>query len=189
MSNENPNNTSHWRHKLDELEHLPGSSFNRDASWDKLHGRLRGNKKSKKVFWYWVAAACVVLAFVVTILNRQKTPPPSSTRETVKVQPGELKKPLKVEEANKIEIKNNVEPVNDKIVTISKKPVQKSRRIVKTEVAFKVQSTEVVVSSPEQEPIAKPLQIINNNSTASIIPPKKKLNVVHINELGGPETD
>ena len=60
MSNEDPNNTSPWRNKLDELEHLPGSAFNRDAAWDKLYGRFQGNKKSKKIFWYWIAAACLL---------------------------------------------------------------------------------------------------------------------------------
>src|SRR5262244_4018272 len=69
MSNENPSNTPHWRDKLDDLDHLPGSTFSRDAAWDKLHGRLRGNKKSKKIVWYWIAAACFLFGLVSVMLD------------------------------------------------------------------------------------------------------------------------
>ena len=81
MSNEDPNNTPHWRNKLDELEHLPGSAFNGDAAWDKLYGRLQGNKKSKKMFWYWIAAACVVFGLMITLLNYYKSNPEAARKD------------------------------------------------------------------------------------------------------------
>ncbi len=186
MSNENPNNTPHWRNKLDDLERLPGSTFHANAAWDKLHGRLQGDKKSKKIHWYWIAAACLVFGLIIMILNFQKTTPPILNRETVKEQPKEIKKPvLKLQEASKNEIDNIPGSVKDKIVTTSNQPAQRNRRIVPTEVA-KVQSNDTMANYPEQEPVAKSLQIVNNNSTAATAPPKKKLNVVHINELGDP---
>src|SRR6478672_4133104 len=108
MSNENPNNTPHWRNKLDELENLPGSAFNRDAAWDKLYGRFQGNNKSKKIFWYWIAAACLLLGLMITILNHQKTTPQASAKETAIKQAKEIKKRvLKVEEVNKNENENS----------------------------------------------------------------------------------
>ena len=104
MSNENPNNTSPWRNKLDELEHLPGSAFNRDAAWDKLYGRLGGNRKNKKISWYWIAAACLLFGLMITLLNYHRSPAQPSNKETVMKQPKEIKKPvLKVEEVNKNE--------------------------------------------------------------------------------------
>jgi hypothetical protein len=188
MSNENPNNTPHWRNKLDELEHLPGSVFIKDAAWDKLYGRLRGNRKSKKIFWYWIAAACLLLGLLITLLNYDKnTSQPANKETAIKKQPKEIKKPvLKVEEVTKNENENSAELIKDKIVTTSNRPVQRNRRITPTEVPTKVHRDDVVISDPENEPVVKPLQIINTNATTAVLPQKKKLNVVHINELGDP---
>jgi hypothetical protein len=187
MSNEDPNNTPRWRNKLDDLEHLPGSAFNRDATWDKLYGRFQGNKKSKKIFWYWIAAACLLLGLMITILNYQQTTPQASAKETAIKQAKEIKKPvLKAEEVNKNENENNLELIKNKIVTTSNKPIQRNRHIMHTGIVTKVQPGNVVINYPEKEPLVKPLQIINTNSTTAILPPKKKLNVVHINELGDP---
>lgn len=192
MSNENPNNTSGWRNKLNELEHLPGSAFNTDAAWDKLHGRLQGNKKNKKTAWYWIAAACLLVGLMITILNYQKSIPWSTNKETTMDQSKKTNKPvLKVEknDKNKNEIKDekvrNAEPVKNHIAFISNKPIQKNRHIFYTERVTKVHD-DIVLNYPQQDPIVKPLQIIKNNSTAAMTPPKKKLNVVHINELGDP---
>jgi hypothetical protein len=180
MSNEDPNNTPRWRNKLDDLEHLPGSAFNRDAAWDKLYGRFHGNKKSKKISWYWIAAACLLLGLMITILNYQKITSRASTKETVIKQSKEIKKPvLKVEE------ENNVELIKNKIVTTSNKPIQRNRHIIQTEIVTNAQPGNVVINYPEKEPLVKPLHIIANSTTA-VLPPKKKLNVVHINELGDP---
>jgi len=183
MSNENPNNTPRWRNKLDELEHLPNSVFNGDAAWDKLHGRLQGNKKTRKIFWYWIAAACLVFGLVIALLNyHQNSSEPANKETAVKHQPAEIKEPIStVEEVNKNEFDNTAEPVKDKIVSAANKPVHKNRRFVITEVAH---PDDVPASYPENEPVAKPLQIVKNSTAAN--PLKKKLNVIHINELGDP---
>jgi len=181
MSNENPNNTPQWRSKLDELEHLPGAPFKGDAAWDKLYGRLAGNKKSKKIFWYWMAAACLLAGLMVTLLNQRKTISQPEHHETAIKQP--KKTDIPVVRTNKYE--NRIESIEDKIIRRSDKPVQRNRRILLTQVSAKVQSNESIIDDPEQHLIAKPLQIVRN-STAAVVLPKKKLNVVHINELGDP---
>ena len=188
MSNENPNNTPLWRNKLDELENLPGSAFHKDAAWDKLYGRLRGNRKSKKISWYWIAAACLLFGFMITFLNYHKNPAQPEDKETaIKKQPKEIKKPvLKVEEVNKNENENSAELIKDKIETTSNKQIQRSHRITPTKVATNIHPDDVVISYPEKEPIVRPLLIINTNQTTAVLPQKKKLNVVHINELGDP---
>jgi hypothetical protein len=189
MSNENPNNTPHWRNKLDELEHLPGSTFNRGAAWDKLYGRLRGNKRGKRIFWYWIAAACLLLGLIITLLNQNKNISQPENKETAIKKAKEIDQPvLRIDETNREKPETDIKLINDKIVSTSNKPAQKIRRIIATEVAGKLQSNDVVINYPEQEPIAKPLQIVKN-STAAAVPRKKKLNVVHINELGDPATE
>jgi predicted histidine transporter YuiF (NhaC family) len=76
------------------MEHLPGSAFVGDAAWDKLYGRLRGNRKSKKISWYWIAAACLLFGLMITLLNYYRSPSQSSNKETVMNQPNEIKKPF-----------------------------------------------------------------------------------------------
>jgi len=188
MSNENPNNTPGWRNKLDEFEHLPGSSFNNDAAWDKLYGRLRGNKRNRKIFWYWIAAACLFFGLVITFLNYQKDNSETGNKETaLKQQPKEINKPvLKGEKPDKNENENRVELVKNKIVSTPNKPTERKLHIVQTEVTTKARHDDILTTDQAPEPLAKPLQIINTNSTATVIPQKKKLNVVHINELGDP---
>ena len=195
MSNENPNNTPHWRNKLDELEHIPGSLFSSDTAWDKLYGRLRGNKNSKKIFWYWIAAACLVFGLMVTVLNYHKNTLETSNKETAIKREREINKhAAKVEAVDNNKNEGGNENVNelgkDKIVATSNKPIQRKRRIAPTEVATKVRSNEVAINYPKHEPVAKSLQVVSN-STAALVLPRKKLNVVHINELGDPvpETD
>jgi len=190
MSNENPNNTPQWRSKLDELEHFPGTAFNSDVAWNKLYGRLRGKKKSKKILWYWIAAACLLFGMVITLLNYHKSTTEPVNKEIVikQQEPNEIKKPaLKVAEVdkNKHEKESETELEKNKIVSTSNKSIQKSHHIVPAEVVTKIQLNDAV-NYPAQEPVAKSLQILNNNSTITIILPKKKLNVVHINELGDP---
>jgi hypothetical protein len=184
MSNENPNNTPRWRDKLDELDHLPGSSFNSHTAWDKLHGRLRGTKKSKKIAWYWMAAACLLFGLMITLLNHKNTAE-RANKETAIKQEKKLNQPsLTTEEANTDKNESGTELINDKIVPVPNKAAQRKRRVVATEIATKVQTNDVATNYPEQ-PFAKPLRITNNPTTASV-PPKKKLNVVHINEMGDP---
>jgi hypothetical protein len=187
MSSEDPNNTPHWRNKLDELEHLPDASFNRDAAWDNLQSRLEGNKRSKKISWYWIAAACLVFGLMIALLNYHKGSSEPANKETiVKQQPTEIKKPISpAEQIDQNEIDETAERIKDRIVSTPIKPVQKIRRIITMEVAPKVRPEDVAISYPQNEPVAKSLQIVKNSTTA-VAPPKKKLNVVHINELGDP---
>jgi hypothetical protein len=187
MPNENPNNTPRWRNKLDELEHLHASALNKDAAWDKLYGRLLGNKKSKKISWYWIAAACLLFGLIIALMNYQKSTSQPGNKETAIKQPTEIKQPvLKIEEINKNENENGGELMKDKIVTTSNKPIQRNRRITPIEVATKVHPDDVVISYPEKELVVNSLQIINTNPATTVLPQKKKLNVVHINELGDP---
>jgi len=185
MSNENPNNTPQWRSKLDKLEHFPGSAFNSDVAWDKLYGRLEGKKKSKKILWYWIPAACLLFVVMITILNYQRPTPQVLNKETVKEQPKEIKKSvLKVGEINENKKEAGAETKNG-TVSIPERSRQRDRSIAGIETVTKVHSDEVIMSDPEKEPFVKPLQIINTNPTIAVLP-KKKLNVVHINELGDP---
>jgi len=189
MSNESPNNSSQWRNKLDELEHLRGSTYDGDAAWDKLYGRLRGNSKTKKMFWYWIAAACLLFGLMVALRNQRNGISQDQNKETAIRKGNERDKPaLRIDETNKEKRKTNTTLINDKMVSTSEQPAQKIRRIIPTYVPDKMRSSAAVINYPEQEPEAKPLQIVKNPTIAAL-PPKRKRKVVHINELGDPVTE
>ena len=52
MLNESPNNDFHWRNKLEGLKSNAGELFNKEAAWDKLHGRLQKKSGVKSLFGY-----------------------------------------------------------------------------------------------------------------------------------------
>ena len=72
MLNEKPNNDFHWKNKLEDLESLPGETFNKEAVWEKLHARLQPKAKNKRITWYWIAAACLFFAFFISFFISNK---------------------------------------------------------------------------------------------------------------------
>jgi hypothetical protein len=124
---------------------------------------------------------------MITLLNYHRSPAQPSNKETVMKQPKEIKKPiLKIEEVNKNENEKSSKLMKDEIASIAIKPIQRNHRIVPTKIVTKVDPDDVGFRYPEQEPVVSSLQIINSNPTTTVFPQKKKLNVVHINELGDP---
>jgi hypothetical protein len=190
MSNENPSNHFHWKNKLEDLEHLPGEAFNKDMAWDKLYGRLRGKQSTKKILWYWIAAACLLFAMIITLVSYYKGSPTPSHGETAVNQ--------SIKNSNAVPVK--VETFKDK--NINKAESQKNRSAVATNKSYKKNyhsaSTEFIskahlIDTPGiylQNPAIKTLPKIDITSViATASAEKKKLNVVHINELGDPVTE
>src|SRR5215467_10038920 len=83
MSHENQDKQIHWRDRLESLDYLPGKTLNKDAAWDKLYGRLRGEQRHKKIAWYWIAAACSAIVLVVALMMNRNT----SKTDVTNIQP------------------------------------------------------------------------------------------------------
>ncbi|MEP7231048.1 MAG: hypothetical protein ABI691_12395 [Ginsengibacter sp.] len=188
MQNENPNKDFHWKGKLEQLENLPGETFNKEASWDKLHSRLKKKPVSRKVFWYWAAAACLLPALLTPwFLSNKKEP------LIVK----------NIQEQQKIQFTAPVllPTYKDSISVTSSLHVKrklalgsiKSREIINTTVANKMLKIENAEIGKVSEKIARP-EMLNpaanpadtESAISSPVAAKKKLRVVHINELGDP---
>lgn len=189
MSNENPNNDFHWKGKLEGLENLPGETFNKEAAWNSLHERMREKNSNKKAIWYWAAAACLVIALFTSWFLSMKDEPALVKNNSVKEkgQPAisqdvitNLKDSIVSIDATSVKRKidaNSIENNNKILAPVSHKiPMVKNIAIIKDKEEF---------ITPE----------INDNSTVpvdaqmniiAVIPAKKKLRVVHMNELGDP---
>lgn len=188
MSDEKAGNNFHWKNKLEDLESLPGEIFNKEATWDKLHERMQGKQANKKFVWYWIAAACLFFALFISLfllntkenvlvknnLVKNKLSAPSTlpviTKDTVTIissLPSEKKMPASpLENRTKINSFLTRQIIKPKIV-----PDKKEEFIEQKIISTAAVSVDTVIS------------IVSN------LPEKKKLKVVHINELGYPVSE
>lgn len=188
MSNENPNNDFHWKGKLEGLESLPGETFNKEAAWNRVHECMQEKNSNNKAIWYWAAAACLVIAFTSWFFSQKDEP------ALVKSNP--------VKEKGQPAVAQDViTNMKDSIVSISLKPVKRNINATSIAITHKIvapggRTTAIVetlaIKKDKEEFITSE---INDNSSVpadaqmniiAVIPLKKKLRVVHINELGDP---
>ncbi|MFI5185386.1 MAG: hypothetical protein ACHQF0_01530 [Chitinophagales bacterium] len=187
MSNENPNDNLHWRNKLGDLEHVPGEAFNKDAAWNTLHERLQGKHGSKKVFWYWIAAACLICVLMIAFVNYYKGSSKRLNDETaIRYSDKTDNSKSMADKKNRDENMNMAVPLKNKIAGITRKSYKKDHPAVSPGSVSHARFNDTG-SIHLQDPAVRTLQVVDVTSiAATILPSKKKLNVVYINELGDP---
>lgn len=184
MLSENRNNL-YWKNKLEDTNGLSAETLSdKNAAWEKLHNRLRENPNSKKVVWYWVAAACLLLAIFIPLMlvhknennvvknNIQKSKeskPQLTQAESLKK--GAIAAISAVNAEKKKTVKNKIKNYNNNTITnINKEPSETNNN--------QMAANEIILSVP-----AIDSSVV---TTVGTVPAKKKLKVVHINELGDP---
>jgi hypothetical protein len=187
MHNEKQNNAVSWKDKLEDFSNFQDEEMiDKNAAWQKLHNRLREKPRNNKLIWYWLAAACFLLIFFVPKISSKKN-------ETDLVK-HILKQNKKTTQAD-IHISAATENINKTKVAsvqIEMKPVtdfikkEKSSHILKNELVkdipialdYSKNNNRVIINTPM---IADtPLIVIAS------LPAKKKLHVLHINEIENP---
>ncbi len=181
MLSENHNHIN-WKNKLDNMEE---SLLNKNASWEKLDSRLRKKSRRKKAVLYWAAAACLlplVIISVMMIRNEDNHPVSVIVPDKSVVNPS-----LKEQEQDK----------KDTLATIAiASPEKKIKPIRKSE----IRENKVMANHNEKPLITGTPDMVLENKITAIAPVvdsvaetsiaktsvKKKLRVVHINELGEP---
>ena len=186
MSIENHNN---WKSKLEELECFPeGNLPDKNISWEKLHARLGGKKRTKKTVLYWAAAACILFALMIPLIIKNKKNPQLAHVEIIQKQP-QVKTSLPAPNGNKISAPN-VNPALGEHETVvvgnfsnSKNKIIRQNKGSDIRLFDTVNLNDIVNSNNY-----KSLQPVDTSSNlTSIIPVKKKLRVIQINELGDPQ--
>ena len=67
MPDEKANNPFHWKNKLDELTGIPGEPpFDQPAAWQALHDRLQKKPLPRVATKYWIAAACLLCVIILS---------------------------------------------------------------------------------------------------------------------------
>jgi hypothetical protein len=157
MQEEIQNNRPGWRNRLDDLEAVAG-----EETWDKLHSRLQNKKRNNKPVWWYIAAACAIFIFFLLSFFRSDN---NVRNEIVKTTKKENLKMTLLQPAP---------------IVKSKKRLQKKFDFVHTKIDTQ-KETAIQVAQPATIDPEKNLSltVIEIPSVA----PKKKLRVVHINEL------
>ncbi|MEO8762914.1 MAG: hypothetical protein ABI416_01445 [Ginsengibacter sp.] len=197
MLNEKASDDPNWINKLADLEGLPNESFNKDEVWMKLHERMLEKSRDKKAIWYWAAAACLLVVLIVPWLF------------PVNKKTGIVVKNNFVHQQTQSAISQLLPTVKqevskDTVAVISLRSSKKKLTSLRFEKSNPMQyvSKHTMIPSKdirdkkEKEDFSTPHLTINAAapvdtviSIVSNIPEKKKLKVVHINELGDPVTE
>jgi len=185
MLNEKHNDPFGWKNKLESLTGLPGEAApGKDAAWEKLQERLQQKPRRNRVAWYW-AAAGILLACIIPLLTANKKEDivvRSKTQPQNKIAPP-LVLPLPVKETvtaakeiEKRQVENRI--TKDQHITTSKTNLKKEAPV-----------TVITQTNIEKDPVTIIIPAATTDTAAMVsvaAPAKKKLAVVHINELGSP---
>ena len=187
MPNENPNKMFHWKNKLEDLQSLPGEIFNKEAAWGKLHTRLQPRAKNKKITWYWIAAAFLFFTLCISFFFSNK-------KENVLVKNNVRQK--KINSSSPLLVNKDTSVIITSSINENKTQAHSINKIgkINTAINHKTISDEISQNKKEENMTNE----IKNNAVmpvdtavyiAANLPEKKRLKVVHINELGIPVSE
>jgi hypothetical protein len=177
-----------WKEKLEQPEQLPGFTMaNRQAGWEQLYLRLEKKPASKKMF-FWIAAASIL--FLVSLLFLI----PAGK----KTQPGIAFNPSITQKATT--------PGKEHVAVVQLAQIlqlKQQKNFVKPQVSNKKNTKYLAASTSEKDSaeVIAANEIIRTDSTIASLPlpdspaaytstkEKKRLRIIHINELGVPDEE
>jgi hypothetical protein len=189
MLNENQNNAHPWMHTLDEPENLPVEEMiDKNAAWEKLHQRLIEKPRKNKMIWYWAAAACLLFAFSLPIIIVKR----NVNRIVNDVSQKDNKQPQTT--LNSSSTRPGTDPKVENVLMIGRKKDNPLiiKRIYNNLHTDNYAVKQILPRATIKNVNATPLELTTNTSTsmdttasliAAVAPVKKKMRVVHINEL------
>ena len=189
MLNENLNNRS-WKNKLEDVEHLSIDTLqDKNTAWEKLHSRLHKQPRSTMFAWYWIAAAYLLAVLIAPVfISNKKLVETAAGRKLLntpaktETQMSTVKKntaPFADIISNKKNVKGQPGTIVHQKISSDKLPVKK----IQIEAVLLQEKLTAIVPSIQIQPLQIPL---TNKLVAAINTEKKKMKVVHINELGTP---
>lgn len=185
MQGKNQNEHHHWKKKLDELDAVPGVLFNRQAAWESLHSRMGGQQPTRKT-WYWIAAACVAIVCSISLFlhfNRAA----GTHRDEIVISPLRKTAPVKPVLTSKANEKNIPHPSAQKHnVSKANSPKYSAPQTARLQNNIMVHVKETKDPQLETLPVIKSIQIATSPAVATSGAARKKLAVIHINEIGDP---
>jgi hypothetical protein len=190
MLNERPTEPDGWKNKLDRLDNLPGEPWTgKSAAWDTLYARMHQKPKRKAGPW-WLAAAIFGLLVLISFLLTYKKAPPLVKNNSlpVHVEPP-APAPVLPERTASVPFARR-SPAESALV-IKSTPVNNNHQpAIKPRVPQPAGLPPGGNSPPDTMAMLQtgtlPLATNTPLPAGTALQPKKKLQVVHINELNGP---
>ncbi len=184
MLSKKHNDPFYWKNKLETLDCLPGEvGIDKNAIWEKLDSRLHKTQTDNKAIWYWIAAGLlplIIIAFTMAddtenIMAKQHAGEKKNINTTVSVLPPVSKESLAVFVSVPIVKKRSV---------TGSIPDKENKILIDTIKANENVTVAVFSKEPETVPIID--NILTGDTALAIATTatvKKKLPVIHINEL------
>lgn len=189
MLNENLNNRS-WKNKLEDVDSLPGDVLqDKNAAWEKLYGRLHKQPRNRMFAWYWIAAACLLAALIVPVFISNKKLVETAAGKKLLYAPAKTETQMSTVKKNTapvVDIISNQKNVTGQPGTIVHQKISSGKIPVKkipVEAMLLQEKLTATVPSIQIQPLQIPL---TNKLVAATNTEKKKMKVVHVNELGTP---
>lgn len=171
---EKQNKMPAWKDGLLQWERSGGSAERgEDLLWDKLHNRLKPGRTRRRAYFFRAAAILLfLLALGVLLLQKRKATDPAPVVKK------EIALPLPVQTA----ISTTTPGADKKIIHTHKEP-----SIVKKKDVVIPPEQEIVIPGPDTIPVLVQQQEAPSIQPVAVaVPQKKKLRIVHMNELYAP---
>ena len=184
--NTQDNAQNNWKNLLENAEHFSGQTLpDKNEAWEKLYGRLHNRPRRKLPRRYWVAAAGLMAVAITALLFTTKEIDPNTSIIKERPPVNTTASPVLKESA----------PANETLLSI---PKQQAKPVPPSPTAKKLTVTEIETDNPQSVILdsAKNLSgtaAVSNPhpdspviTAVTLIPAKKKLKLVHVNEIGQP---
>lgn len=182
MQNNIQNN---WRSLLDDPNGFPGETIrDKNEAWEKLYSKLHEKPQPRFLTWYWAAATLLVIALTVVLFVRKEKGQDSLVSIP---SPAKKIKPVTKENIN-AEQKNSEYPLSQpkqKIKTVVSRQKNVFAKTIPS-INKNLITDSIVEQLPEMVITSGMMHDSTIKTTTVATPVKKKLRVVHVNEIGQP---
>ena len=171
---------SDWKDKLEAMDNMPG--LDKSTAWEKLYPRLEVKPRRRPGFYWMAAAASLVPVIIMTmLLNKQQgiTEPENVVIKTNSVTP------VVVPARNTIPVAENKIQVTNVAAAKTANVLPKIMGRTNPTISRNSAIANKITPEPQELVITNPSPMLPGNDVP-VVMPKKKLRVVHINELGNP---
>ena len=179
---------NNWKQLLENADGFPDKILkDKNEAWEKLYTRLHKKPGRKLLSWYWAAASLVAISLTTIIfyVNKNDQSPSVITSSPVNYSdPASTNKSLVTEQKTNNVLFQSL-PEKNMGISLTKKNslVKKDEYITNYDLITDSANVQTVM-----ETVVEPVLDLDSSAKeiTAVVPVKKKLRVIHINDIGQP---